>query len=231
MRPGGCGAQRADLLPTQYAAAVESTGGVPVLLPPVSTGSTTGIRRRRGRGRRAARRVGDQRRCRRRPGDVRRACAPEDRRLATRPRRLGVRVARRGRGDRVAGAGRLPRHAGDGRPRWRRRPTSTSRTWSATRGTPPAATSSGPSGWSPLPEPVSRHSSATGCPSTATTTRRCARTPGYAAVAYAADGTLEAIEAPGDRFCVGVQWHPETAADVGLLAGLVRAAAAYASER
>jgi len=28
-----------------------------------------------------------------------------------------------------------------------------------------------------------------------------------------------------------VQWHPETAADVGLLAGLVRAAAAYAEER
>jgi putative glutamine amidotransferase len=26
-----------------------------------------------------------------------------------------------------------------------------------------------------------------------------------------------------------VQWHPETAADVGLLAGLVRAAAAYRS--
>ena len=37
------------------------------------------------------------------------------------------------------------------------------------------------------------------------------------------------MEAPGDRFCVGVQWHPETAADVGLLAGLVRAAAAYAT--
>ena len=29
------------------------------------------------------------------------------------------------------------------------------------------------------------------------------------------------MEAPGDRFCVAVQWHPETAADVGLLAGLV----------
>ena len=55
--------------------------------------------------------------------------------------------------------------------------------------------------------------------------------PGYDAVAHAADGTLEAFEAPGDRFCVGVQWHPETAADVGLLAGLVRAAAAYAAER
>jgi putative glutamine amidotransferase len=52
--------------------------------------------------------------------------------------------------------------------------------------------------------------------------------PGFVASARAADGTLEAFESPGgDRFCVGVQWHPETAADVGLLAGLVRAAAAY----
>jgi putative glutamine amidotransferase len=55
--------------------------------------------------------------------------------------------------------------------------------------------------------------------------------PGFEPVAHAADGTLEAMEAPGDRFCVGVQWHPETAADVGLLAGLVRAAAAYAATR
>jgi putative glutamine amidotransferase len=51
--------------------------------------------------------------------------------------------------------------------------------------------------------------------------------PGFAASAYAVDGTLEAMEAPGDRFCVAVQWHPETAADVGLLAGLVEAAATY----
>jgi putative glutamine amidotransferase len=50
--------------------------------------------------------------------------------------------------------------------------------------------------------------------------------PGYVAAAHAADGTLEAMEQQGDRFCVGVQWHPETAADVGLLAGLVRAATA-----
>jgi putative glutamine amidotransferase len=55
--------------------------------------------------------------------------------------------------------------------------------------------------------------------------------PGYLASAHAGDGTLEAMEAPGDRFSVGVQWHPETAADVGLLAGLVRAAAAYAGTR
>lgn len=49
--------------------------------------------------------------------------------------------------------------------------------------------------------------------------------PGFVTAARAEDGTLEAIELAGDRFVVGVQWHPETAADIGLLAGLVRAAA------
>jgi putative glutamine amidotransferase len=56
-----------------------------------------------------------------------------------------------------------------------------------------------------------------------------ARHPGFVAAAHAADGTMEAMEADGERFCVAVQWHPETVADVGLLAGLVRAAAAYRS--
>lgn len=51
--------------------------------------------------------------------------------------------------------------------------------------------------------------------------------PGYLATAHSDDGLLHAMEAPGDRFDVAVQWHPETAVDVGLLAGLVRAAAAY----
>ena len=55
--------------------------------------------------------------------------------------------------------------------------------------------------------------------------------PGFAAVARATDGTLEGMELPGERFCVAVQWHPETATDVGLLAGLVRAAAAYSTTR
>ena len=55
--------------------------------------------------------------------------------------------------------------------------------------------------------------------------------PGFVAAAHAADGTLEAMETADERFCVGVQWHPETAADVGLLGGLVRAASAYADER
>jgi putative glutamine amidotransferase len=48
--------------------------------------------------------------------------------------------------------------------------------------------------------------------------------PGFEPVAWAGDGTLEAMEAAGDRFCVGVQWHPEMAVDAGLFAGLVRAA-------
>jgi putative glutamine amidotransferase len=50
--------------------------------------------------------------------------------------------------------------------------------------------------------------------------------PGFEAAAYAKDGTLEAMEAPGDRFLVAVQWHPETRADAGLFAGLVAAATA-----
>jgi putative glutamine amidotransferase len=50
--------------------------------------------------------------------------------------------------------------------------------------------------------------------------------PGFAPAAYAEDGTVEAMEAPGDRFLVAVQWHPETRADAGLFAGLVAAASA-----
>jgi putative glutamine amidotransferase len=49
--------------------------------------------------------------------------------------------------------------------------------------------------------------------------------PGFVAAAYAGDGTLEAMEASGDRFEVAVQWHPETRSDAGLFAGLVAAAA------
>jgi putative glutamine amidotransferase len=52
--------------------------------------------------------------------------------------------------------------------------------------------------------------------------------PGFLPVAWAVDGTLEAMERPGDRFCVAVQWHPEVAADAGLFRGLVQAATADA---
>lgn len=49
--------------------------------------------------------------------------------------------------------------------------------------------------------------------------------PGYDAVAWADDGTVEALERAGERFCLGVQWHPEVRADAGLFRGLVAAAA------
>jgi putative glutamine amidotransferase len=49
--------------------------------------------------------------------------------------------------------------------------------------------------------------------------------PGFTPAAYADDGTLEAMELHGERFCVAVQWHPEMAADAGLFRALVRAAA------
>ena len=48
--------------------------------------------------------------------------------------------------------------------------------------------------------------------------------PGLVAAAVAEDGTVEALEHPGRRFWIAVQWHPETQADVGLFRGLVAAA-------
>jgi putative glutamine amidotransferase len=53
--------------------------------------------------------------------------------------------------------------------------------------------------------------------------------PGFIVAARAEDGTVEAMEAPGERFRVAVQWHPETRADAGLFAGLVAAATAFAT--
>lgn len=53
--------------------------------------------------------------------------------------------------------------------------------------------------------------------------------PGYEPVAWAADGLLEAIEVPGARFRVAVQWHPEMAVDAGLFRALVGAAEATAT--
>ena len=49
--------------------------------------------------------------------------------------------------------------------------------------------------------------------------------PGFVPAAWSEDGLLEAMEAPGERLCLAVQWHPEMAADAGLFAGLVAAAA------
>lgn len=49
------------------------------------------------------------------------------------------------------------------------------------------------------------------------------------------DGVVEAIEQPGSRFCLGVQWHPERTADPalgdGLFVKLVQAAAQWRRDR
>jgi putative glutamine amidotransferase len=55
--------------------------------------------------------------------------------------------------------------------------------------------------------------------------------PGLDAVARAEDGLLEALERPGDRFWLAVQWHPEQGDDVRLLSGLVAAARTEAAWR
>jgi gamma-glutamyl-gamma-aminobutyrate hydrolase PuuD len=47
---------------------------------------------------------------------------------------------------------------------------------------------------------------------------------GLLPAAWADDESIEAIERPGDRFVMGVQWHPEEGTDVRLFAALVDAA-------
>jgi len=50
---------------------------------------------------------------------------------------------------------------------------------------------------------------------------------GLVETAWAADGTLEAVEDPSLRFTVGVQWHPEAGEDAALFEALVEEARAY----
>jgi len=50
--------------------------------------------------------------------------------------------------------------------------------------------------------------------------------------AWDADGVIEALEAPGERFVLAVQWHPEEdLADLRLFSAIVDAARSYASAR
>ena len=52
---------------------------------------------------------------------------------------------------------------------------------------------------------------------------------GLVPVAWAGDGTVEALEDPSLPFLVGVQWHPEVGGDHSLFHSLVAAAAARSS--
>lgn len=51
--------------------------------------------------------------------------------------------------------------------------------------------------------------------------------PGFVPAAWAADGTLEAMEDPDAGFRLAVQWHPEEGEDPRLFAALVDAAARH----
>jgi putative glutamine amidotransferase len=53
---------------------------------------------------------------------------------------------------------------------------------------------------------------------------------GLREVAWAEDGTTEALEDPSLRFAVGVLWHPEEGEDFALFAKLVEEARAYRAE-
>lgn len=54
---------------------------------------------------------------------------------------------------------------------------------------------------------------------------------GLRTVAWAEDGTPEAVEAADRRFALGVLWHPEAGEDAGLFEGLVAEARAYRASR
>ncbi|MCS7006459.1 MAG: gamma-glutamyl-gamma-aminobutyrate hydrolase family protein [Thermoleophilia bacterium] len=54
---------------------------------------------------------------------------------------------------------------------------------------------------------------------------------GLVPAAWAADGTLEAVEDPTRRFVVGVQWHPEAGEDAALFEALVDEARSYRAAR
>ena len=54
---------------------------------------------------------------------------------------------------------------------------------------------------------------------------------GLVECAWAADGTLEAVEDPSLRFAVGVQWHPEAGEDAALFEALVEQAREYRTAR
>jgi putative glutamine amidotransferase len=54
---------------------------------------------------------------------------------------------------------------------------------------------------------------------------------GLRGVAWADDGTVEALEDPSKRFALGVLWHPEEGEDAALFEALVAEARSYAADR
>lgn len=221
--------QRADLLPTQYAAAVEATGGLPMLLPPLAqVGAAAAVVARLDALVVTGGADVDPRRYRARP-HPRTANWRADRdgwevSLLDAADAIDLPVLGVCRGMQlmaVHAGGSLDQHTPDVVEHDQHSPGGD------VFGTIEVATVSGTRVSALVGERLSvschHHQSVR-------------EHPGFVVSAQAADGTIEAMElnnssGAGDRFCVAVQWHPETAADVGLLVGLVRAGAAYAAAR
>ena len=111
--------------------------------------------------------------------------------------------------------------------------TSTCPSWSATTATGPRPGASPTSTWSRYPAPTRRRSSASAPGCSARTTRRSTGSGAASSLsAYAVDGhsrrVIEAVEMPGRRFVVGVQWHPEESGDLRPFRALVQAGAVRA---
>ncbi|MCY4728588.1 gamma-glutamyl-gamma-aminobutyrate hydrolase family protein [Nocardioides sp. STR2] len=213
---------RADLLPTEYAAAVEAAGGVPVLLPPVALASAAT---------RVVGRIDALMVCGGADIDPGRYGAePHARTAGWRPDRdaweLALLDAAEEAGLPVLGICRgmqlMAVHAGG----------------SLDQHTPDLVGqdthSPGGDAYGEVDvrtEPGSRLAALIG----ERTTVSChhhqsvATHPGFTPVARAVDGTLEAMEGTGDRWSLAVQWHPETRVEIGLTAGLVAAAREHAA--
>ena len=223
-RRGACGTSAPTCCRREYAEAVEAPAGSRSCCRRVDE---PGRGRRR---RRPARRPGHQRRRRRRPGALRRRAAPS----APPPgaptgtpgrRRCSTAADARG----LPGARRVPRHAGDGRPRRRRPRPAHARPRRPRATTAPEATVYGAVEVTTVPGiPGRRADRRHPRRSAATTTSPSGPTRASWPPRGRPTARWRRWRPTGDRFCVAVQWHPETAADVGLLAGLVRAAAGEA---
>jgi putative glutamine amidotransferase len=193
--------QRADLLPAQYAAAVVSCGGVPVLLPPVDTPGAAGavVARLDGLVISGGADVDPSRydaeahprtanwRADRDEWELALLDAAEAVQLPVLGVCRGMQVMA------VHAGGRLDQHTPDLVGHEDHSPGGDE------FGAVPVSTEAG-----------SRVASLIGDSLTVNCHHHqsVADHPGFAASAHAADGTLEAMEAAGGRFCVAVQWHP-----------------------
>ena len=216
---------QAFLTPRSYVDAVHRAGGLALLIPPdpqlerdpdelLDLLDGADPRRRR----------------RHRPGQLRRRAPREDRRHRHRARHVRDRPRPPRARARRAAAGHLPRDAADERRRRAGRSTSTSPTPTATRITAArSARSTAPtttSAWSPGRWPRRPPARSTTGPSRTITRASSDLGDGLKITGWAElDDLPEAIEAPGKRFALGVQWHPEADEVSPIIESFVREAA------